>query len=247
MSIVRFCGLALLALTSACGEPASGRPQSPAAYKVVLIAGDSSLKVFDNAVISFRTGLLSRQGVTAAGITRLSAVAAGRGVGRATLGNVLDAVARMRPAAGQGCLVFATSHGVRDGGLYLSAGRGALPPFALHRALEAGCGDAPTVVVVSACFSGQFALPPMTAPNRIILTAARPDRTSFGCQAGRIYTVYDQCLLGAFDAASDWREVYEITKTCVADEEDREQVVPSEPQAWFGAEVADMRLPERRP
>jgi hypothetical protein len=248
MHIARLCGLALLALTSACTEPASSQPQSPTAYKIVLIAGDNGLRVFDNAVTTFKTRLLSRQGITAPDITRLSAAAtpSNRIVKRATFTNVVDAVADMHPAPSQACLVFATSHGVHDGGLYLSANRAPLSPLALNLALTAGCGDAPTIVVVSACFSGQFAEPPMTAPNRIILTAARPDRTSFGCQAGRIYTVYDLCFIAAFGTAQDWHQVYALTKNCVGIEEDREQVQPSEPQAWFGADVAEMRLPAQK-
>jgi hypothetical protein len=247
MNIFRICGLALLALISACALPASGQPENPLAYKVVLIAGDDSIRVFDNAVSGLRARLLLRQGFTPAAITRLTAFPHHAGAPQATLTNVVDTIADMHPAPGQACLVYATSHGVRDGGLYLSASDGPLSPLALNLALNAGCGDAPTIVIISACFSGQFAQPPMTSPNRIILTAARLDRTSFGCQAGRIYTVYDQCFLSAFDAAADWHEVYDLTKTCVAGEEDREHVLASEPQAWFGPYVTNLPLPLRRP
>jgi hypothetical protein len=246
MKTPRLRGLILLALTSACSQPASSQPPHPTATKIVLIAGDNSLKVFDNAINSFRARLLSRQGITATNITRLSASAASASH-QATLANIVDTIADMHPAPNQACLVYATSHGVEQGGLYLSASNGPLSPLALNLALTAGCGDAPTIVIVSACFSGQFAAPPMTRPNRIILTAARPDRTSFGCQAGRIYTVYDQCLLTALDTAADWHQLHALTKTCVAAEEDREQVLPSEPQAWFGTAIANLPLPLRRP
>ena len=52
----------------------------------------------------------------------------------------------------------------------------------------------------------------MTAPNRIILTAARADRSSFGCTADRIYTVFDACLLGVLPHATTWRAVFDETK-----------------------------------
>jgi hypothetical protein len=245
MRIARLYGLAFLILNSACTQRTPSQPQSPTAYKVVLIAGDNSLRVFDNAVAALRARLLLRHGIAAPDITRLSAAAAAsnRTIQRATFANVVDAIAAMHPAQNQACLVFATSHGVQDGGLYLSPNRAALSPAALDQALTLGCGNAPTFVIVSACFSGQFAEPPMTQPNRIILTAARPDRTSFGCQAGRTYTVYDQCLLTAFDTAPDWHQLYALTKNCVGIEEDRQQVQPSEPQAWFGSAVADMPIP----
>jgi hypothetical protein len=227
---------------------AQGRPPAPARASgtiVVLVAGDGSLPVFDNAVLGLRARLLAR-GDPAGEIVSLSATHAKlrrHTAGVATLGRVLDSIAAMRPAPGQSCFVYATSHGGKDAGLWLSASRDFLTPQALDRALLAGCADAPTTVVVSACFSGAFALPPMTRPNRIVLTAARPDRTSFGCGAGRTYTVYDKCALAAFDQGGTWKAAYDSIKSCVAAEEEREQATPSEPQAWFGAQVADMALP----
>jgi hypothetical protein len=240
----------LLASLSSHAQPnaaSTSNAMSPGAgYKVVLVAGDDSLNVFDTATRAVRKQLLARQGIVPADITMLSASPrmAAHGAARlATLKNILMAVADMKPGPGQGCLVFATSHGVQDAGMWLAASQGPMSPLALDLALSTGCGEAPTVVVISACFSGVFASPPMTKPNRIVLTAARPDRTSFGCKAGRRYTVYDQCFLRAFAQAGDWRQVYDLTRGCVAEEEAREQVEPSEPQAFFGAEVATLPLP----
>jgi len=242
----------LLSLLASCAGEAEPPPATTpavvfptAGYKVVLVAGDGSLKVFDNAVTVMRRLLLTRQGFAPDDIRVVSATLGGEQ--KATEQHVMDAVADMRPATGQGCLVFATSHGVHDAGLWLSASQTPLSPLALDLALNTGCGDAPTVVVVSACFSGSFAQPPMARPNRIILTAARPDRTSFGCQAGRRYTVYDQCLLRSLGAAADWREVYDKTRSCVGGEELREQVEPSEPQGWFGDEVGSLPVPLPKP
>ncbi len=231
----------LLFLLASCAVEAAPPPAIPhAGYKVVLVAGDDSLRVFDNAVAAMQRLLLARQGFMPGDMRVLSATRVGQ---KATLPHVMDAVADMKPAAGQGCLVFATSHGVRDGGLWLAASQTPLSPLALDLALNTGCGDAPTVVIMSACFSGSFAQPPMARPNRIILTAARPDRTSFGCKAGRRYTVFDQCMLRSFMAAADWRQLYDQTRSCVGAEEVREQVVPSQPQGWFGAEVANLPVP----
>ena len=77
-----------------------------------------------------------------------------------------------------------------------------LRPAALARALDAGCAGVPTVVIVSSCYSGSFARGVMAAPNRVVLTAARADRPSFGCAPERSYTVYDSCLLGALPHAT---------------------------------------------
>ena len=195
----------------------------------MLIAGDDSLPVFDNASGAMQAHLHASSG----DLQRLSAAASGGHA--ASLRNVLAAVASMRPAPGQGCFVFATSHGGRNEGLYLSNTDDFLTPRALDAALVRGCGDAPTVVVVSACFSGSFAQAPMTRANRVVLTAARADRTSFGCQAGRTYTVFDKCLLDSMDTGSAWPAVYGLVRRCVSREEALEDAVPSHPQAWFGA------------
>ncbi len=239
--------LLLCAALGACAAQAHPPAAAqPASFATVLIAGDGSLPVFDNAVLGVRARLLAGRASTPRDIARLSGsprLVAKHLVRSATLPHILAAVGALDPRPGQGCLVFATSHGGKNEGLWLSASEDFLTPEALDHALLRGCGDAPTAVVVSSCFSGSFAQPPMTRPNRIVLTAARPDRTSFGCRAGRTFTVYDQCLLGAFDAGGTWQQAFDSIKSCVSAEEARDEVTPSEPQAWFGADIAGMALP----
>ncbi len=221
---------------SALAAPAGDAPP----YTAVLVAGDDSLPVFDNAV-NDAAALLRRTGA-AVDVRRLSATPA-QGAGEASLAGVLQAVRALRPAPGQACLVYATSHGVSGRGLYLAAGDDVLTPALLDRALDAGCGAAPTVVVVSSCFSGLFAGGKMARPNRVVLTAARADRTSFGCGAGRTYTVYDKCLLDHLEDGGGWPRLHTALRGCVAAEERREQVEPSLPQAWFGPRAAGLRGP----
>ena len=219
---------------------------APTRYKAVLISGDGSLPVFDNAVDGVAARLRERGVVASGALQRLSAmpaVIARGGVRSASLDHVLDAIRSMRPAAGEGCFVFATSHGAPVRGLELSWAGEMLGPAALDRALVAGCGNAPTVVIVSGCFSGNFTGSPMARANRTILAAARPDRASFGCGAGRAYTVYDRCLLDALDQGGDWRRAYGSIRRCVSNEEREGGFQPSEPQAYFGSAVAGLRLP----
>ena len=82
----------------------------------------------------------------------------------------------------------------------------------------------------------------MAAPNRIVLTAARADRPSFGCAAERTYTVYDSCLLGALPHATTWRGIFIETKGCVELRERQLDAEPSHPQASFGAAVKTLPL-----
>jgi hypothetical protein len=77
----------------------------------------------------------------------------------------------------------------------------------------------------------------MHAANRVIITAARADRSSFGCQADRTYTVFDECLLGALPETGAWRGVYQASLGCVRRRERELGVLPSQPQAFFGKAV----------
>jgi hypothetical protein len=241
-----------IAFATGAAAPTASRPSvwSPdilAAlhYKVALIAGDASAPAFDHATAAMRDRLLARQ-VAAGDIQRLSAareLAVRDDVRPSNLPNVLSAIERLHPASGEGCLVFATSHGGYREGLVLAASGDFLTPGALDRALRIGCGEAPTVVIISGCFSGSFAKPPMARANRIVLTAAREDRPSFGCGAEFQYTVYDRCLLQTMDRAGTWRAAYAMIRSCVSEREKELHFPASEPQAWFGEALTGMPLP----
>ena len=219
-------------------------PACASPLRVVLIAGDQSDTVFDNATRAV-TAALVRRGVSEPDITRLSADPAktGKGVRTATAAMIRSTIASMHPSPGQGCLVYATSHGVKGEGLYLSSLDEVLTPGELDTALRQGCGEASTVVVISACYSGQFSQPPMTKPNRVILTAARADRPSFGCGAGLRYTYYDDCLLQALQDHSAWPAISGSVRACVGARERKDAYPSSMPQAYFGQGARGMVLP----
>jgi hypothetical protein len=216
--------------------------------RAVLVAGDPGLSVFDNATAAMAAWMRDHAGVEPDRITRLSAspaVIARRGIGTTSWSNVMPAIENLKPPQGQGCFAFITSHGIRGAGVELSPG-GVLSPDELDKALVRGCGNAPTVVIISACYSGGFAEPPMTRANRIIMTAARADRASFGCRSAATYTFFDACLLGSLGHARRWNGLFEATVACVEKREKTGNYVPSEPQGWFGPAVADMPIPQER-
>lgn len=232
--LIRLC--AALALLSAFFSA----PGHAAGWQAVLVAGDNAEPVFDNAVEAMARWLIGI-GVTPSDIYRLSASARpfGSSSEPASARLILGRVAALRPGRAEGCFVFITSHGQRQG-IWLAATGEFLEPAALARALSAGCGTAPTVVVVSACFSGTFTA--MRARNRIIMTAARPDRPSFGCQADRTYTVFDECLLSVLPHSPTWRAVYDTTLACVRRRERELRVLPSQPQGFFGKAVRNLTV-----
>ena len=69
----------------------------------------------------------------------------------------------------------------------------------------------------------------------MILTAARPDRSSFGCGDNDKYPFFDACVLDQAPAAHTFIELASKVQTCVAVKE-REIGArpPSEPQVWIG-------------
>lgn len=133
-----------------------------------------------------------------------------------------------------GCLFFLTSHGTPQGAV---VGNAMLSPRTTSALLDAACGARPTVVVISACFSGVF-VPVLAAPNRMILTAARADRTSFGCGESDVYPYFDACMLAGFPTAKDFAALGRAAAACVAEKEKAANLSPpSEPQMAVGGEL----------
>ena len=207
-------------------------------WRAVLIAGDNNSPAFDNGVQSMRDKLVAH------GVRDIAIYSSAASTAPAVLASVANVATAVRAGGGDACFVFITSHG-EERGFFLRPDRRLFDPGSLDRVLNAGCGSLPTVVVVSACHSGTFLTPDMRKPNRVILTAAATDRTSFGCGAGDQYTYYDQCLLQQFDGAATWRDLAVATRSCVENLERRMGVpTASLPQTFVGAQVQDLRLPQ---
>jgi len=209
----------------------------PAArWHALLVAGDNSSPAFANGVDTLRDRL------SALGVRDIRVLSAGDPARPSSSINVRNALTAL---GGDACLVFVTSHG-EERGVFLRADRRLLGPAVFNQALTEGCGSAPTVVVVSACHSGTFINDQTRRPNRIIMTAAAVDRTSFGCGADDDYTYYDQCLLQTLDNVATWRDLALGTRSCVETLERRLGVrQESRPQIFVGDAVANLRLPGR--
>jgi hypothetical protein len=152
--------------------------------------------------------------------------------------DIISAAELLKDAAHRapaGCLIYCTSHGTPEG---IIVGNGLATPPMMAKLVSNACGDRPAVVVMSACYSGQFVLP-LKAANRIIMTAARPDRTSFGCGEADHYTFFDDCFLRAIPLASDFAGLGQEVQNCVSvREEQMKASPPSEPQVSVGPNVA---------
>ena len=150
---------------------------------------------------------------------------------------VVDQLGALTTKAHGGCLIYFTSHGSPDG---IVVGDRIWIPGGLGRLVDQTCGERPTVVIIAACFSGVF-VPDMDGPNRMVLTAARPDRASFGCGESDHYTFFDTCLLQALPQVHDFAALGPAVKACVAKREsDLGAAPPSEPQLKVGAALLPM-------
>lgn len=150
---------------------------------------------------------------------------------------IYETLGQLSTKARSGCLIYFTSHGAPQGVLI---DQQILTPGILGLILDSTCQNRPTVVIMSACFSGVF-VRPLAQPNRMILTAARPDRTSFGCGADNIYPFFDDCVLKSAPASTDFATLASAVKSCVALREIAEGMKPpSEPQIWIGGELRPM-------
>jgi hypothetical protein len=133
-----------------------------------------------------------------------------------------------------GCLIYFTSHGTPNG--IISNGT-ELAPDTWSKIVNNACGKRPAVIVMSSCFSGQF-VPVLANDNRMVFTAARPDRTSFGCGESDHYTFFDGCFLQSLPASSDFPGLAQKTMDCVSHQEQALGVdYPSEPQLSIGNAV----------
>src|SRR5215204_6606601 len=101
----------------------------------------------------------------------------------ATLAKALRSAGQAMDPAKDILVVFLTSHGSPDG-LEVVAGRRSetLSPRAFRSMLNAS-GARYRVVIISACYSGVFARA-LADRRTLVITAAAPDRPSFGCEDG---------------------------------------------------------------
>jgi hypothetical protein len=140
-------------------------------------------------------------------------------------------LAERAKARAAGCLVYITSHGSPDGVLVADH---LVPPGLLAALIGRTCGARPTAVILSACFSGVF-LPALEGPDRLVFTAARRDRSSFGCGEKDRYPYFDGCVIQDLPAATDFPDLADRVKRCVAQKEDAEGMRPrSQPQLFVG-------------
>ena len=143
-------------------------------------------------------------------------------------------------------VVLMSSHGNLDQLAIEIAGQ-AYPPIrsaTLNAWLRRINPATPTVVLLSACYSGSF-VPALADGYRMLLTASAADRSSFGCSPKSTNTWFIESLLEqGLKPELSWSEAFERTSQRVAAKEQALKLLPSLPQAsipiaWANAPLAD--------
>jgi hypothetical protein len=94
------------------------------------------------------------------------------------------------------------------------------------------------VVVVNACYSGGF-VPDLRSPGTLVLTAARADRSSFGCGSDSNITYFGKAwLVDALNKTDDFVDAFQLARHDIATWEQQDKLTPSEPQIDIGAGIA---------
>jgi len=155
----------------------------------------------------------------------------------------IEGMTNVTTRATRGCLLYFTSHGGPQG-MVFGPDR-MVTPTSMVAFVRGLCQDRPTVVVISACYSGIF-VDSLAAPNRMIMTAARRDRSSFGCSEDATYPYFDACVIQSLPNAGDFIALANATRSCVKNREEAEGLSPaSEPQVSIGANM-QLLLPTLR-
>jgi len=93
------------------------------------------------------------------------------------------------------------------------------------------------VVIISACYSGVFARA-LAGPRTLVITAAAPDRPSFGCEDGATWTYFGDAFFNqALRSSRNLAEAYCRARDIVTRRERNEGFEPSRPQIAGGSEV----------
>jgi hypothetical protein len=135
-------------------------------------------------------------------------------------------------------VVLVSTHGT-DRLLSVNLGGRELAPVGADQLAQAlaPLRDTPTVVLLSACYSGSL-LPALQRDNRIVLTAAAADRSSWGCAFESRNTFFIEELMGpGFDTSRSLVQLMEQAKSRIAQREAALKLRPSQPQLWVGDRV----------
>lgn len=206
-------------------------------------AGDGTEDVFRNEVDYFDD--LARQRLRARGSAKLvnhldSLEAAPAPLATyENLGDLLKRVGERMDPDEDVLLLYLTMHGTQDHELALyfpPIVEDLLTPEDLRSLLDAS-GIRHRVLVISACYSGGF-VRELRDADTLIVTAARADRTSFGCGADSSVTFFGRAwMVEGLNRSNDFIAAYDYAKTRIRRWERKEGYRASHPQISVGKRI----------
>jgi hypothetical protein len=218
------------------------KPRTPGKVNLYAIAfaGDGSENVFRNEAEFFEQLFSKRFSATGHIIVlenNPAALTTRPLADWSNLESALDAVADKMDPQQDILLLYLTTHGSEDHTLLVD-----MDPLPLD---QIGASDLPgilaehpfkyKVVIVNACYSGGF-IPPLRGNGTMVITAARSDRSSFGCGEQSQLTWFGHAfLVDALNHDADFNRAFGDARAEVAQWEKRDRYTPSEPQISAGS------------
>ncbi|OOG64352.1 peptidase C13 [Rhodanobacter sp. B04] len=155
------------------------------------------------------------------------------------LEDTLDGLAKVMQPDQDILMLYVTSHGDEDHNLLVD-----MDPLPLD---QIGAPDLAgilakrpfkwKVVVVNACYSGGF-VPPLRGPGTLVLTAARTDRSSFGCGSDSDITYFGRAwLVDALNHTDNFVDAFKQASSEISQWERQDKLTPSEPQIDIGSGI----------
>jgi Peptidase C13 family len=157
------------------------------------------------------------------------------------LEDTLDGLGKVMQPDQDILMLYVTSHGDQDHNLLVD-----IDPLPLDqigatdlRGILAKHPFKWKVVVVNACYSGGF-VPPLHGPGTLVLTAARTDRSSFGCGSDSDITYFGRAwLVDALNQTPDFVAAFKQASGEIKQWEQRDKLTASEPQIDIGPGITE--------
>jgi hypothetical protein len=213
---------------------ASLQPREPGRINLYLltVAGDASQEVFRREVDFVQGEFARRFGTAGRSVSLINSRNTAASAPMATVTSIRQAVKAIaaRMDREQDILfLFLTSHGSRNHELTLSQNGMQLADLGAAElgALLKESGIRWKVVVVSACYSGGF-IAPLKDERTLVITAARHDRSSFGCADESDFTYFGRAFFKeSLPKSRSFVEAFRRAETLVKDWERKDSGDPA--------------------
>jgi Peptidase C13 family len=226
-------------------EIAALKPRTPGKVNLyaIVFAGDGSQNVFRNEAEYFDKLFAQRFDANGHVIVLENNPASLTTRPLATWSNLedaLDAVASKMDLRQDILMLYFTTHGSEDHTLLVDMDPLPLDQIDAHDlpGILAEHAFKYKVVVVNACYSGGF-IPTLQGDDSMIITAARADRSSFGCGEQSQLTWFGHAfLVDALNKTDSFRQAFQLARGEVARWEKRDGYEASDPQISAGNGIA---------